>query len=602
MTEAQSITALQEIHAGLSLLLGEAPEHTDPDSSEQPQPASIREFVTSPDYLGLDWFWPKALDDLAALKAPGMLGGVIEMGIGGGKSYTVSGIPLYDIYCLEWKATTLGVDLREQYQLDPRSPVYAAIIAATGKIAKEVGRYMRMFAEECPWFQRNLPFDPNVTSELQFKRPGDDQPRYIAYAGHSKVTSVISRNLYSYVLDEANFFEKAESAGSSGKDYAEELDQQLGARVDSRFGPSGSRVTISSRYTVNDFTHRKKREIRNDPNAEGKYFLPEPRTSWHNWPRERSEKDLWRLFDKEKLRWADDRRLLFDEVEHLDGLWVPERFWSEFETNPEGALRNLASIPSDSLEPFFRRQDRIRPDFDMGSPILPGVQPEAWMEDGVSFDDLVDADFWGDPEERYHFHCDLALKHDRCGLVLARSSGVDEVALAAGETRAEKTALIDVEAVICIGAPKGGEIEFAQVRRILYWLRDDRGFKIRMSSFDGWQSVDSIQILERKGFPVETLSMDRTIEHYQTLKDGVYEGRIFFPPAHGQTPDTTSPQLSDMADAGDPCAILQREIRQLEFIKGKKIDHPPQGSKDLADALCGAVVQATRYMRQGRDV
>jgi len=39
---------------------------------------------------------------------------------------------------------------------------------------------------------------------------------------------------------------------------------------------------------------------------------------------------------------------------------------------------------------------------------------------------------------------------------------------------------------------------------------------------------------------------------------------------------------------------LKRELRSLEIIRGRKVDHPPRGSKDVADAAAGAVSEAVR--------
>ena len=41
---------------------------------------------------------------------------------------------------------------------------------------------------------------------------------------------------------------------------------------------------------------------------------------------------------------------------------------------------------------------------------------------------------------------------------------------------------------------------------------------------------------------------------------------------------------------------LRMELCQLEFRADKnKIDHPPKGSKDVADAVCGAVFAASQH-------
>lgn len=587
------------LSSNLSLILNYLqPIHS--ASNTPSSPISIREFVTNDSYLGLFDFWEAPLRELEELRRDGCLGGVIEKGIGGGKSYTVSILPLYDIYTLAYEEMVLGQDPRKRFGLAEETVIYAAVFTVTHKLAREIFRYMQAFASNCPWFRDHLPINPDLESELQFLDPTTRKVRYIAYPGHSRVSSSIGRGLYSFILDECNFFTVAESSGSSGKDYAEELYEQLDDRRRSRFGEYGSSLVISSRSTVHDFSSRLRTRLRSSSDAD-RYYLPEPKTTWADWPNSRTDTQRWRLFDQSKLRWATNPVPSTERTS--TGLWVPETFWGSFETNPEAALRNLASLPGEALEPFIRRRDKIRPDYEMRNPVRKGVKPQDWMTT-QSFDDLVDPDWFGFPEERYHFHIDLALKWDACGLVIARSSGVDQVALQKGETKPEKTALVDIEAFLCIRAGRGGEVSFERVREILYWLRHERGFRFGPSSYDGWQSKDSIQILERKGFVVETLSMDTAKEglaNYQTFKDALYEGRLFFPPAHGQRRDTSYDQLVRMAEDGDPAAIFQVELARLEVIGGKKVDHPKNGSKDMTDAACGAVVQATRFMRRARE-
>jgi hypothetical protein len=84
---------------------------------------------------------------------------------------------------------------------------------------------------------------------------------------------------------------------------------------------------------------------------------------------------------------------------------------------------------------------------------------------------------------------------------------------------------------------------------------------------DGFQSADTMQILRKKGYFVEYLSLDRSMDPYEEWKTAMYEHRI------------------DIYDH----EVYQQEARKLEKIKNKKIDHPRGGSKDCTDAVAGAV-------------
>lgn len=556
----------------------------------------IRTFVTEPDYLGQKDFYPAVLNDLEAMTASGLMGYIIEQGLGGGKSYLSSVLLPYLTYRMAYQEVVLGVDPRPRMGLDPSTVLMVANVAPTTDAAKDiVFGTMLTFIQESPWFREYMPIRDNLKSRVRFRKH-----RYQIYPGNSSLKSVVGRNIFAALIDEANLFDDT-SHTAHGEDYANAMFVELYNRISSRFGAKGFLGVISSRKTVRDFTTRKRIEIERDPETARRFYMPPPRTSWHNWPmfRCRLDNKRWRRFDADSLAWIGEP-VSFDEQQaigedHRALPWVPEDFWGQFSTQPEEALRDLGSIPAETLEPYIRKVQAIRPDFvSCVHPLKPTTKPTDWLTQGVDFCDLVDKEFYGDEEIRYHFHVDLAKNGDACGIAVAHCSGRDDSILVEGQKRPEKATLVDLDIVIQIRAPRGGEIEFAQVRRILLWLRDVRGFRFDKSSFDGWQSVDSIQILKRQGFRVEEFSVDRTLTGYSTLKEMLYEGRLFFAPAHGQTEKTTRGELDLMARSGDPMAVLQMELRQLELVNGKKVDHPKDGSKDLADAVAGAVTQVQR--------
>ena len=71
----------------------------------------------------------------------------------------------------------------------------------------------------------------------------------------------------------------------------------------------------------------------------------------------------------------------------------------------------------------------------------------------------------------------------------------------------------------------------------------------------------------------QKLSVDRTVEPYEYLKRCFYQDRITM--VNNER--------------------LLREFAHLELNSAKnKVDHPPRGSKDVADAVCGAVYAASQ--------
>ena len=125
-------------------------------------------------------------------------------------------------------------------------------------------------------------------------------------------------------------------------------------------------------------------------------------------------------------------------------------------------------------------------------------------------------------------------------------------------------------------ARPGSEIILGDVRKVIYRLRDKLGFRIKKCTTDGFESTDFRQQMRKHGISTEVISCDKSKLPYQDLHDAVMEERIAIPPYFVQL-DYSDPTLVD---------IVYRELSQLQD-DGKKIDHPEDGSKDVADALAG---------------
>jgi hypothetical protein len=96
----------------------------------------------------------------------------------------------------------------------------------------------------------------------------------------------------------------------------------------------------------------------------------------------------------------------------------------------------------------------------------------------------------------------------------------------------------------------------------------NHGFRIHKISFDSFGSISEIQTLQQKGYDVEKLSVDTSMDPYLYLRTSLHERRV----RYYEHP------------------VMLKELVQLEHHKAKKkIDHPPSGSKDLADAAAGVV-------------
>jgi len=99
-----------------------------------------------------------------------------------------------------------------------------------------------------------------------------------------------------------------------------------------------------------------------------------------------------------------------------------------------------------------------------------------------------------------------------------------------------------------------------------------KGFKIRVCTFDRWNSHDMMQQLKQYGIDTQTLSVAK--KHYDDMAMVVAEDRL------------TGPRIQLLVD----------ELLQLKIMRDR-VDHPRKGSKDLADAVCGSVYNAIKMSR-----
>jgi len=145
---------------------------------------------------------------------------------------------------------------------------------------------------------------------------------------------------------------------------------------------------------------------------------------------------------------------------------------------------------------------------------------------------------------------------------------------------------IKIDLYFQLKAPRGGEILFDDVLDFIVNLKKGLRFNIKKVTFDGYQSLNLIQNLNKHGIQAEELSVDKSTEPYDTLKSVIYRGVL---------------------DAY-PNFVALRELDELLITDKGKIDHPVEsfrrsaeeedkkGSKDVADAMAGMVYNCLKEM------
>jgi len=251
------------------------------------------------------------------------------------------------------------------------------------------------------------------------------------------------------------------------------------------------------------------------------------------------------IYGKRKAIWEskpdDIEAVKKGETFNFEGTDIPLIYKKSFDENPDKAWRDLGARPSLVLEPYFKQWKLVESciDTQLAHPFDNDGRIQEW--------------FRGDMRFLYYMHFDLALKYDACGVALAHRDGDNVI----------------VDMMLRIKGEANKEIDLKGVRDIVYELQR-RGFNLGKVTYDQYQSAESIQDLTKRGIESEKLSMDSSMAPYETLKEMIYSGKVRY----------------------YQYEYFLSELKRLELIKGKKVEHPSKGSKDVTDAVAGAVYNA----------
>lgn len=382
-----------------------------------------------------------------------------------------------------------------------------------------------------------------------------------AVSGHSEAEGQEGLNLMLGVADEIDAFKaKSEMIGQGKRQReastsAESILDMLKTSASTRFPSSYKRVAISFPRYLGSTIQTLTAEAREDNQEMGKkstYYVSGPLATWDVNPR-------------------------------VEG---KEQFATDYRKDPNAAAAKYECKPSRSTDAYFRNpasfkaaiykdEQPVQVSYEIRDYLSEetGLTVSSW-EPVFTFAD----DFWPKDGAIYAMHGDLAIVGDRAGIALSHVrrwvTNTEEVIEADGEITYREQQVPEVTNDFTIsfeadlGETPAREIQIRWVRSLVFALIQ-RGFPIGQVSFDGFQSVDTIQVLSRHGIETQRVSTDRDQDIWKTLKDMFSDGRLKMP-------------LS---------ALLLVELEALSRVNGK-VDHPVGGSKDLADAFACSVVGA----------
>lgn len=382
-----------------------------------------------------------------------------------------------------------------------------------------------------------------------------------AISGHSDAEGQEGLNIIFGVADEIDAFktkeEKSMRAGQSreASTSAESILDMIKSSASSRFPETYKRVALSYPRYLGSTIMKLAEEGRSSNKKygdESQHYVVGPYATWEVNPR-------------------------------ISG---KEHYKEDYEKDPAGSAMRYECKPTRSSNSYFRNMDQFRAavsegdqpvsiDYELTTEIseLNGTSVTSWK---AIFD--IDKDFKPVDGALYAVHADLAVVGDRAGVAMSHIDSYQEVTKTHVDsngyhkqtTRNEPVVKNDFTIAFESDMTKANprQIQIHWVRQLIYELIG-RGFHIARVSYDQYQSQDSIQLLQKQGIDTERYSLDTSDDGYKTLRDLADTGRLKMPYSQ----------------------LLLNEIEGLTKI-GRKIDHPPNGSKDMSDALAGSVAGA----------
>ena len=524
-------------------------------------PVDVKTFVESLDYLGQPPLSSIQYDIVEAMSQiyrktdlENMLGSeqgsrhydkytkneiILQLGKGSGKDHTSTVACAYIVYkllCLK--------DPARYYGKPSGDAIDIINVAVNAEQAKNV--FFKGFKnkiEKSPWFAGK--YEAKVNS-IGFNKS------ITVYSGHSERESHEGLNLFMAVLDEISGFASEVGTGNDQGKTADNLYKAFRGTVDSRFPDLGKVVLLSFPRYAGDFISKRYDDVISEKETierRHKFIINE---------------ELPEGPDNEfEIVWEEDQILTY-KYPKIFALKRPtwevnptrkiEDFKVAFLTDIGDAMMRFACVPTFSSDAFFKQRDKLEKCMTLRNP----------LDSHRRFD----ISFKPDPDKIYYIHADLAQKHDKCAVAIAH---VDKwVNVQVIKDYQQVAPIVIVDAVAWWEPKIEGPVNLSEVKNWIINLRRE-GFNIGMVTFDRWQSFDIQQELNAVGVRTDTVSVAK--KHYEDLAMMIYEERVAMP----------------------MIPLLLDEMSELKIMRNNRIDHPRKKSKDLADAVCGAVFGAISH-------
>ncbi len=581
------------------------------------QPVNFAEWVEDPYYMGdlkkdLYDTWKRELSYVLH-PANGIIEWFVTGAIGGGKTYASLIAQVYKMYvasCLR--------DPQEYYGIGSNTEIVFGLFNTVLANAMTIN-----FNQACRFINQSGYFRDHCPANVLRGKIEMPTKNMMMRIGSSELHALGS-NLLSFMIDEVNFMAKPVEKDDD-QHQAHLIYHATVLRLKSRYLEMGDNpglaCVVSSRKDQSAFLEMLMEQNRNNPQVHVSDYAV-----WETKGRDRYSPVEFRVAVGNRYT----RSEVLDEIEvptvpglkkpdfknakvvkskpvpaGMDWVAVPADMYFDFQKDLEMALRDMAGVATFGERPLIwrgesvvecRDPNRMHP-FEGEWLEASMDRPDADLLNHVKWDQLVHI-LQGSPTPLYFpgeprfVHVDLALTKNSAGIAMGCSYDkytITERDRKTGQSFDTFRPKVWIDFMLQIRPVRGQQIDIEKIVDFILNMRH-YGFGLQKVTFDGYASEMAIQkIMKANAVPdrkrqayrsgrfndkleIETLklSVDRDDTPYKMLRDA----------------------LNCRAITYYEYPIFEDEVLKLEHDEdakgGKgKVDHPPGGSKDVADAVCG---------------
>ena len=551
-------------------------------------PVDIVTFIEDKKYLGNAWhdsegksklypYWKERLQELFPTNIDTSVNNSIFSGARGiGKSEIAVAIGLYILYrvmCLKNPV--------DYFRLKPTEKLCFAFMNIKKQLAEDIGiSKLQNTVKMSPWFMAH------GSMTRRNNAPYWLPPEYIEIIIGSQASDVIGLPILFAFFDEISFIRNMDIDKQKEK-AIDMIDTAIGG-MKTRFLHNGKSPALlclaSSKRSEKSFLemHMKKKL-----ETEKENVLIVDKAVWDIKPPE--------TYSGERFNVALGNKFLvsqvlfdFDDVNVWKDkgykiLSVPVEFKPNFLEDIDRALCDYAGISSSEITKYISGEavkDIIRDD--RSNPFVRDIiEVGNAKDDTAQYYDFFDLSKVPNELKRrpLFMHLDMSVSGDMTGIAGIWIKGKK---VSADELSQANDLFYSLAFSVSVKAPKGRQISFEKNKNFIYWLRE-QGFNIKGVSTDSFQSVETGQVLQAKGYNYQQISVDRVdpsthiCKPYQYFRSTIYEKRLEIYRSQ----------------------ILIDEITDLERnINNGKVDHPEGSHKDVCDAVAASIFNASQHAEE----